>query len=319
MGSILPFIAGVTFLSIGFLALVLSLRALGGTEMTHRLHDFVSGETLQAPARVQSMTVRRNELAGNFRTRVMQPWFRGLGGLLGRLTPSRTLGELEHRLVIAGNPLGLGPREFYGLRLLFNLAGIGLAFLALRQGFSTPNLLLAILAIYIGVFLPTMWLKRAVRRRQNRVRKDLPDALDMLSVCAQAGLGFDQSLQRVSENWKTALSAEFGRVVGEMEMGVSRQAALRNLADRLSIPELSSFAAVIIQSDQLGMSIADTLQAQAEQMRIERRFRAQEQARKVPLKMLFPMIILIFPAMMAVVCGPTIPILVNFFRTLGGG
>jgi tight adherence protein C len=129
----------------------------------------------------------------------------------------------------------------------------------------------------------------------------------------------DQSLQRVSENWRTELSAEFGRVVSEMEMGVSRSAALRNLADRLDISELSSFVAVIIQSDQLGMSIADTLQAQAEQMRIERRFRAQEQARKVPLKMLFPMILLIFPAMLAVVCGPTIPILVNFFRTIGGG
>jgi tight adherence protein C len=140
----------------------------------------------------------------------------------------------------------------------------------------------------------------------------------MLSVTAEAGLGFDQSLQRVSEYWKTPVGVEFGRVVAEMEMGVSRQQALRNMADRLDIHELSSFVAVIIQSDQLGMSIADALQAQAQQMRIERRFRAQEAARKVPLKMLFPMMLLIFPAMLAVVCGPSIPILSDFFQTLGG-
>ena len=164
-----------------------------------------------------------------------------------------------------------------------------------------------------------VWLKRKVRRRQDQIRKGLPDALDMLSVTAEAGLGFDQSLQRVSEYWKTPVGVEFGRVVAEMEMGSSRQEALRNMAARLDVPELSSFVAVIIQSDQLGMSIADALHAQADQMRIERRFRAQEAARKVPLKMLFPMMLLIFPAMLAVVCGPSIPILSEFFQALGGG
>jgi tight adherence protein C len=131
-------------------------------------------------------------------------------------------------------------------------------------------------------------------------------------------LGFDQSLQRVSEYWHTPVGVEFGRVVAEMEMGVSRRTALRNMADRIGLSELSSFVAVIIQSDQLGMSIADALHAQAQQMRIERRFRAQEAARKVPLKMLFPMMLLIFPAMLAVVCGPSIPILSGFFQVLGG-
>jgi tight adherence protein C len=177
----------------------------------------------------------------------------------------------------------------------------------------------AVITLYVGVMGPSVWLSRKVRKRQDVIRKGLPDALDMLSVTAQAGLGFDQSLQRVNEYWKTPVGEEFGRVVSEMEMGVSRRVALRNMADRLDVAELSSFVAVIIQSDQLGMSIADALHSQAEQMRIERRFRAQEAARKVPLKMLFPMLLLIFPAMLAVVCGPSIPLLSDFFKALGGG
>jgi tight adherence protein C len=138
----------------------------------------------------------------------------------------------------------------------------------------------------------------------------------MLSVCAEAGLGFDQALQRVGDHWNTPLGAEFSRVVTEMGMGVPRRTALRNLADRLNVHELSSFVAVILQSDQLGMSITDTLHAQAKQMRIERRFRAQEQARKMPLKMLFPLLLLMFPAMFAVILGPMIPVLGELFYTL---
>ncbi|MCJ7534023.1 MAG: type II secretion system F family protein, partial [Anaerolineales bacterium] len=226
--------------------------------------------------------------------------------------------NLEHLLDIAERPYGLGPREFYGFRIIIMIFGIWLAYMVFNRGSGILYWIAAGLIAYVGIFGPMVWLRRRVRRRQDKIRKGLPDALDMLSVTAQAGLGFDQSLQRVSEYWKTPVGVEFGRVVAEMEMGSSRQEALRNLADRLDVPELSSFVAVIIQSDQLGMSIADALHAQAEQMRIERRFRAQEAARKVPLKMLFPMMLLIFPAMLVVVCGPSIPILSGFFQTLGG-
>jgi tight adherence protein C len=138
----------------------------------------------------------------------------------------------------------------------------------------------------------------------------------MLSVCASAGLGFDQSLQRVSEYWDTPIGHEFGRVINEMEMGLTRRDALRNLSDRLEIREISSFVALILQTEQLGMSISDTLHAQADQMRIERRYRAQEQAQKAPIKMLIPMAILIFPALLAVILGPSIPTLIEVFKTL---
>ncbi|RPI32246.1 MAG: type II secretion system F family protein [Chloroflexota bacterium] len=167
--------------------------------------------------------------------------------------------------------------------------------------------------------MPKVWLDRKVRFRQNKVRRGLPDALDMLSVCSSAGLGFDQSLKRVSEYWDTPVGAEFGRVITEIEMGLSRREALRNLSDRLEVAEVSSFVSFILQTEQLGLSISDTLHSLADQMRIERRLRAQEQAQKVPTKMLFPMVFLIFPALMALILGPVVPTMVEFFANINGG
>jgi pilus assembly protein TadC len=252
---------------------------------------------------------------------------------------------MERQLAIAGNPLGLGPREFYVLRLGFTVIGFTLAILLLQSDlystgstaggiaipvtgtlFTSPEVierpislsgvLISIMVLVFTSNLPKTWLHRQVRIRTTSIRKSLPDALDMLSVCADAGLGFDQSLQRVSNSWDNTLAREFGRVVTEMGMGVSRKTALRNLAERTDVPELNSFVAVILQSDQLGMSITQTLHAQAKQMRIERRFRAQEQARKMPLKMLFPLILLIFPAMFAVILGPMVPVLNELFTVI---
>ena len=297
-----------------YLIIFLGIRALTVSEVSQRLNQYVSVQPVEMSSGRSTTAVSRTDLAGPFRTRVLEPFVKQVGGFFGRLTPTSSLDRLEHQLSIAEYPYGLGPREFFGFRVVFIIIGIWLSVYLIRQGTDIIYLIAAGLTVYVGLFGPTIWLRRKVRKRQNLIRKGLPDALDMLSVTAQAGLGFDQSLLRVSEYWQTPVGAEFGRVVAEMEMGVSRRTALRNMADRLDVPELSSFVAVIIQSDQMGMSIADALHSQAEQMRIERRFRAQEAARKVPLKMLFPMMLLIFPAMLAVVCGPSIPILNDFFH-----
>jgi tight adherence protein C len=240
--------------------------------------------------------------------------------------------QLQEQLALAGNPLGMGPREFYGLRIGFTAFGLWVAYSFLRSGLASApgagsgpaaiesgaliGIMAAALVLVVSNYLPKTWLRRRVRKRRDAIARGLPDALDMLSVCADAGLGFDQSLQRVSEYWKSPLSVEFRRVVSEVGMGVPRREALRNLADRSGIQELSSFVAIILQSDQLGMSITDTLHAQADQMRIERRFRAQEQARKMPLKMLFPLLLFIFPAIFAVILGPLIPVLAEFFSAM---
>ena len=310
---------GLVFAGLGVIALFFGVRSFTVNELSSRLDNFVAVQNVELSSTKQEASVRRTDLSGSFRTRMLEPFIRQVGGLFGRLTPSGSISNLDHLLDIAERPYGLGPREFYGFRIIIMILGVWLAFIVFQRGTGLIYLIGSGLIAYVSIFGPMVWLKRKVRRRQDQIRKGLPDALDMLSVTAQAGLGFDQSLQRVSEYWQTPVGVEFGRVVAEMEMGSSRQEAMRNMAERLDVPELSSFVAVIIQSDQLGMSIADALHAQADQMRIERRFRAQEAARKVPLKMLFPMMLLIFPAMLAVVCGPSIPILSDFFQTLGGG
>ena len=309
---------GLVFAGLGVIALFFGVRSFTVNELSSRLDNFVAVQNVELSSTKQEASVRRTDLSGSFRTRMLEPFIRQVGGLFGRLTPSGSISNLDHLLDIAERPYGLGPREFYGFRIIIMILGVWLAFMIFQRGTGLIYLIGSGLIAYVSIFGPMVWLKRKVRRRQDQIRKGLPDALDMLSVTAQAGLGFDQSLQRVSEYWETPVGVEFGRVVAEMEMGSSRQEAMRNMAERLDVPELSSFVAVIIQSDQLGMSIADALHAQADQMRIERRFRAQEAARKVPLKMLFPMMLLIFPAMLAVVCGPSIPILSDFFQALGG-
>ena len=211
--------------------------------------------------------------------------------------------------------MGLRAREFFGLQLAFGIIGGIISILVYIQGFQYVYMFGFIIFI-ISFLFPVVWLNRRVRARQNHIRRELPDIIDMLSVCTSAGLSFDQSLQRVSEEWRTQMSWELGRVVSEMEMGLTRRDALRNLSDRVDISELSSFVSIIIQSDQLGMSISDTLHALAGQMRIEWRFRAQEEARKIPVKILLPLVFLIFPAMLAVILGPSVPALLDMFTSL---
>ena len=342
MLSIITFsIIGLLVLFGGLIALFVGLRLGSVSVEEQRLAQFVVPPPPMQEPRLDPLAFRQAELQGSFRQRTLLPWFRGLGGLFGRMTPARSFASLKRQLDIAGHPLGLGPREFYGLQLIFLVLTLWLAFMQMRSMFVPPSTPLdvpgvtastgvapgldltrvigIVLVLLLGTRLPKRWLRGRVRARQAKIRRNLPDALDMLSVCADAGLGFDQSLQRVSERWRTPLGVELGRVVQEMSMGRSRSQAMRALADRLDVRELTSFVAVIVQSDQMGMSITETLRAQAEQMRIERRHRAQEEARKAPLKILFPMLIFILPAMGVVVVGPVIPAIMDVFAAVRGG
>ena len=300
----------------GLTILVLSVRWLRSGSVSKRLVQYVENPLEDGKGRSNAARVQPRLITGSFGSRIFTPAIRGIGRLFGRITPAGAIDSLAKKLLIAGNPLGLGAREFYGISIASALLGVYLAFLIIQRGTELINVALSILVLLLLYSFPKVWLQGRVNSRQNKVRKGLPDALDMLSVCATAGLGFDQSLQRVSEYWDTPIGREFGRVINEMEMGLARRDALRNLSDRLEIREIASFVALILQTEQLGMSISDTLHAQAEQMRIERRFRAQEQAQKAPIKMLIPMALLIFPALLAVILGPAIPTLMDVFRTM---
>jgi tight adherence protein C len=161
----------------------------------------------------------------------------------------------------------------------------------------------------VGFILPGVWLGRRIARRKDEIVKTLPDALDLLTISVEAGLPFDGAMQRVAEKWDNELSRGFGRALNEMRVGKTRRDALRAMASRMGVPDITSFVAALVQADQLGISIAKVLRIQSEQMRIKRRQRAEEKAQQAPIKMLIPMTFLIFPTILIVILGPALLIL----------
>lgn len=198
--------------------------------------------------------------------------------------------------------------------MLFLIAGALISLTIYQANPSLKYLLFALLVLLVFLAAPSAWLGRMMRLRQDTIRQGLPDALDMLSVITSAGLSFDQAMLRLGQTFKTPIGMEFARVVSEIEVGVSRKQALRNLQARVDISELSSFVAIILQSEALGMSVADVLHAQAEQMRIYRQFRAKEIAQQLPAKMMIPLTLFIFPALLAVILGPFFPVLMQILK-----
>jgi tight adherence protein C len=257
----------------------------------------------------RTLTLEEIELSQPFSQRVIKPILDGVAQLLGRLTPQRNIEETRRKLELAGRPYGWGPTEFLGVR---GLAGILLAtmtflLLTLTGQYLPKRFLATAVAGGLGFYvLPTLWLSSQIGRRQTEIVKALPDALDLLTISVEAGLGFDAALSKVAEKWDNELSLAFNRVIQEIQMGKLRREALRDMADRMDVSDVSSFVAAIIQADQLGVSIAKVLRIQSEQMRIRRRQRAEEKAHQAPVKMLFPMVFLIFPALLVVLLGPAI-------------
>lgn len=254
------------------------------------------------------------EREGSLLNRIMGKWTQTTSGFIGRFTPKQSMENLNRKISIAGHPYGLSGVQFLNIQFMLILMGLLIDILIYQQDIAASRKLFVMIVIPIIFYIVTIvWLDSIVRRNKNVMRKDLPDTLDMLSVCATAGLGFDQSLQRVSHHWKNLLGEELNRVISEMEVGVPRSDALRNLANRLKISELSTFISVIIQSESLGVSISNTLHIQAEQARQQRKFNIQEEAQKLPAKMIFPLAFLILPALLAVILGPSITLFQGIF------
>lgn len=299
---------------IGIFLLYNSVSMISNREVTMRVRDLAAENTEELGTDNRDHRfIETRDLAGSLLSRVLVPSVRRVGEYIGRFTPSSSIEKASRDLGIAGYHSKFGAREYYGIRVILLVVALALDAWLLSGGFDRARLGASVIILVVMILLPISWLRNLVNKRQNAIRKGFPDALDMLSVCATAGLGFDQALQRVSDEWQTPISEEFGRMLSEMELGFSRQEALRNMESRLQISELSSFISVILQSEQLGMSIADTLQAQAEQMRIDRKFKAQEIAQKMPAKMLFPLAFLILPAILAVLLGPSVPVFIDLF------
>jgi len=156
----------------------------------------------------------------------------------------------------------------------------------------------------LGFFFPQLWLQGRITARQTEVRKAMPDALDLLTICVEAGLGFDAAMSKVAEKWETELSVMFGRCIREVQLGKTQREALRDMADRIGLPELTSFVAAVIQSQILGVSLAKVLRIQSDQMRVKRRQYAEELAHQAPVKMIIPMTFLTFPTIMLILMIP---------------
>jgi tight adherence protein C len=304
--------AGIILL--GFLIFLISVRLVRGNPYNQRIQEFVNPQGTMVQLSPDVLAIP-DDIKGSIISRTVFPFIRSIAAFLGKFASQASFATLSKKLSIAGNPMGMGALEFSGIRILLLLIGVVLALLYLQvTGWTNRvSILGAAGIVLIMIIMPELWLIGRVRVAKDEVRRGLPDALDMLSVCTEAGLGFDQSLQRVSEYWHTILGNELKRVVQEMELGVSRRDALQNMSNRLEVDELSSFVAVIIQSEALGMRIADVLHGQAEQMRVLRQFRAREIANRLPAKMIVPLALCIMPALLAVIFAPAIPALVNLF------
>jgi tight adherence protein C len=248
------------------------------------------------------------ELERSFWARVVKPSLQRLARRLASLAPQATLARTRKQLELAGNPAGMRALDFIGIRALAAVGTAVLMFVVI-SGLAHSvgaGLLLGLLLGALGYMLPTLWLGGRVRSRKTEILRSLPDALDLLTISVEAGLGFDAALAKVVEKWDNALTQEFARVLAEIRVGKLRREALRDMAERVEVPELKSFVAAVIQADQLGASIGRILHVQADQMRLKRRQRAEEIAQRAPLKMLFPLIFLIFPALFIVLLGPAI-------------
>jgi tight adherence protein C len=299
MTMLLPILLG---LSVILIFLGLSVPA-GPSRVQARLQAYGS----------RPRTLAEIEMEMPFSERIVLPLIRGMSSFISRFAPQRNVEELKRKLDLAGNPNNWTPADFLGVRGLGAIVIAALVLLPLLL-FRLPvwqTALIVAAAGFVGYELPLFWLNYKIRGRQHEIRKALPDALDLLTISVEAGLGFDAAMVKVTEKSDNELSRAFARVNQEIRVGKLRREALRDLARRSDVPDVTNFIAAVIQADQLGVSMAKVLRIQSEQMRVKRRQRAEELAAEAPVKMMFPLVFLIFPSIMIVLLGPALIILLK--------
>lgn len=250
-----------------------------------------------------------------FGDRVVIPIFGALAKLVMELLPTTFVNRVSHQLVAAGSPVTTS--GFFVIVILsgvfFPAALVALAIM-LTGSLTSFLLLVTLLVTGLGLFLPFLWLRRAVRRRKDAIWKGLPDAFDLITVAVEAGLGLDAALRQVAEKLRGPLAEEIGRMLREVGMGRPRREALEDMAKRVDVKELRTFVNAIIQAEALGTSLGRVLRAQGLSMRTQRRQRAEELARKAPVKMVFPLVLFIMPTFFLVTLGPVGIRLLNYLN-----
>ncbi len=260
------------------------------------------------------------ELQQPFSERVLRPIIRQLAEALSRFQQSRSknpknaeingMEAIQRKLALAGNPYRWTPADYLGVKAFASLVlGGALFFLMTIAGDPGYAFIFGGVGVLFGWFGPELLLRSKTQARQKQIQRSLPDALDLLVISVEAGLGFDAAIQRLVEKRDDALATEFARVLAEMRVGRSRRDALKDLVLRTQVPDLNNFVGAILQAEQLGVSVTKVLTVQAEQMRVIRRQRAEEKAAQLQLKLIFPLAIFILPALCVVIMGPIWPTL----------
>ncbi|MDQ5822220.1 MAG: type II secretion system F family protein [Actinomycetota bacterium] len=302
------------------LLLFLALGCLAGAVL-------LIGEVVTEPSRQRFQSARRAATYGRvrllsgrqrtpFKERVLQPAAQSLARLVLRVSPKTSTEAIGLKLMAAGMGRTMTTTSFLAAKGCFAAVGVVLGLLFGKAMAGAGGALLFGLALCAGGFMiPDFVIGSRARRRRENVRAELPDALDLLAVSVEAGLGFDGAIAKLTEHLPGALTEEFGLALGEMRIGESRAEALKKMSQRVDAPELAAFVRAIIQADQLGISLGRILRIQAADTRLRRQAAAEERAMKAPVKMLFPTVIFIFPSMFLVILGPA---LLNLTALFGG-
>jgi tight adherence protein C len=312
MGTLLPIVIAA---AAAFAILLIALGLAGGSSV-----DPVQARLTQL-GMMQAKNLEEIELQQPFLDRTLRPLAARLSGGVSRFTSASFTQSTEKRLAMAANPGELRVADWLGIKAISSVVFAILFFLVFTFLLGTGavlGLLLGVAGIAFGYIAPEFWLGRRVRARQHAILLQIPDALDLLTISVRAGLGFDAALGKVVEKLIGPLTDEFRRALAEVRMGKARRDALRDIVARTEVTPLTNFIGAIIQAEQLGVSISKVLQVQSEQLRIERRQRAEEMANKAPIKMLFPLVGCIFPSLFVVILGPAIILIVKNLAGPGG-
>lgn len=261
------------------------------------------------------LTVEQLELREPFRERVIRPFLKRIGHFIEQSLPEKARQQLSLTLQVAGRPGGMSAGDFIALRYGMTAA---LCVLGILLGLLTQNpialALLAAIGAATGLYGPTFWLRSRLNRRRSDIQLELPDAIDVLVVCVEAGLTFESAIEKVVEKYDHALSEEFGRVMQEIRLGRPRLEALEDMGQRTGVDELNNFVQAIIQSEQLGSGISRILRIQSDEIRMKRLLMAQERGARASLKMLLPMLGCIFPTLWVILLGPAALLAMHFLR-----
>jgi len=302
-----------TFLTIFVLGVVVDMM------LSKRRHYATVLQTQVGDMPVSIANLREEQLKTSSLERLVLPFAGKVISSITRLTPLDLYGRTNRLIELAGNPPSLTAERIVAFKIVGGIlgfvAGLLVAPLLPFEGFSA-SVMTAVLFALTGYTFPSAGLSARASKRQKEIRKAMPDTMDLLTISVEAGLGFDAALAQVVKNVPGPLSEEIARMLQEMQIGVSRAEAFRNLNDRTEVPELDGFVLSMIQADKYGVGVAKVLRAQAKELRQKRRQRAEEVAQKVPLKLLFPTIFLVLPAMFIVILGPGA---IKAYQTLFGG